>query len=173
MRIAFGAALPVGVGGARECFDLLLERYVSPERALEALQAASAPDLMAKSCAYLEPTAPAASVAFPVSTYRAWLWCSPLELPVPRSLEVVRKKKRKTLVVDDFLVGEMELAGAVVTFTLGGEAHGVPAPRRAALGVHGRLQRGSSMRATPKGSRWLRKPRPRSWKPRPAKSANG
>ena len=118
MRIAFGAALPVGVGGTRECFDLLLERYVSPERALEALQAASAPDLMAKSCAYLEPTAPAASVAFPVSTYRALLSCSPLELPVPRSLEVVRKKKRKTLVVDDFLVGEMELAGAVVTFTL-------------------------------------------------------
>ena len=37
---------------------------------------------------------------------------------MPRSLEVVRKKKRKTLVVDDFLVGEMELAGAVVTFTL-------------------------------------------------------
>ena len=73
---------------------------------------------MAKSCAYLEPTAPAASVAFPVSTYRALLSCSPLELPVPRSLEVVRKKKRKTLVVDDFLVGEMELAGAVVTFTL-------------------------------------------------------
>ena len=73
MKIAFGAALPVGVGGLHEVFDLQLTRYVAPERALEALQAASAPDLMAKECRYIEPGAPAASVAYPVSTYRALL----------------------------------------------------------------------------------------------------
>ena len=54
MKIAFGAALPVGVGGTRELFDLQMTRYVSPERALEALQAASVPDLMVKSCEYID-----------------------------------------------------------------------------------------------------------------------
>ena len=46
MRIAFGAALPVGVGGTAEFFDLFMRSYVAPDKALAALQAASAPDLM-------------------------------------------------------------------------------------------------------------------------------
>ena len=118
MKIAFGAALPVGVGGLHEVFDLQLTRYVAPERALEALQAASAPDLMAKECRYIEPGAPAASVAYPVSTYRALLSCAPASLPVPDEIAVVRKKKEKTLRVSDFVVGDFDLAGAVVTFSL-------------------------------------------------------
>ena len=63
MRIAFGAALPVGVGGtARGASTCSSTRYVAPERALEALQAASAPDLMAKACALPRAwRAPAAS----------------------------------------------------------------------------------------------------------------
>lgn len=118
MKIAFGAALPVGVGGSRECFDLQLERYVAPERVLEVLQATSAPDLMVKSCCYLEPSAPAASVAFPVSTYRALLSCAPAALPAPKEVRIVRKKKEKCLAVADFLVGDLSLTGAVVTFSL-------------------------------------------------------
>ena len=35
MRIAFGAALPVGVGGTAEIFDLFLTDYVPALRALE------------------------------------------------------------------------------------------------------------------------------------------
>ena len=112
MKIAFGAALPVGVGGLHEVFDLQLTRYVPPERALEALQAASAPDLMAKECRYIEASAPAASVAYPLSTYRALLSCAPDEITV------VRKKKEKVLRTAGFLVGGIELAGAVATFTL-------------------------------------------------------
>ena len=73
MRIAFGAALPVGVGGEREFYDLFLTRYVAPARCLEALRAASPDDLMALECAYVEHAAPAASVAYPVSAYRAEL----------------------------------------------------------------------------------------------------
>ena len=118
MKIAFGAALPVGVGGLHEVFDLQLTRYVAPERALEALQAASAPDLMAKECRYIEPGAPAASVAYPVSTYRALLSCAPAALPVPDEITVVRKKKEKVLRTADFLMGGIELAGAVATFAL-------------------------------------------------------
>lgn len=118
MKIAFGAALPVGVGGLHEVFDLQLTRYVSPEGALEALQAASPPDLMVKDCRYIEPGEPAASVAYPLSTYRALLSCAPAALPVPDEVTVVRKKKEKVLRVSDFLVGEMRVAGAVATFTL-------------------------------------------------------
>ncbi|MBC2890111.1 TIGR03936 family radical SAM-associated protein [Gordonibacter massiliensis (ex Traore et al. 2017)] len=118
MKIAFGAALPVGVGGLREVFDLQLTRYVPPEAALEALQAASPPDLMVKDCRYIEAGEPAASVAYPLSTYRALLSCAPAALPVPDEVTVVRKKKEKVLRVSDFLVGEMQVAGAVATFTL-------------------------------------------------------
>ena len=71
MRIAFGAALPVGVGGTHEFFDLFLERYVAPQKALDALKGAIADDLMVESCEYVEHSAPAASVAFPLCTYRA------------------------------------------------------------------------------------------------------
>ena len=118
MRIAFGAALPVGVGGTHEVFDLQLARYVAPEHALEALQNASAPDLMCKSCSYVEPRAAAASVAFPISTYRALLSFAPGKMPVPETVRVVRKRKEKVLSVADFLVGGIELAGAVATFSL-------------------------------------------------------
>ncbi len=118
MKIAFGAALPVGVGGVREIFDLQLTRYVAPEKALEALQAASAPDLMVKECRYIEAGDPAASVAYPVSTYRALLSCAPEHLLFPHEITVVRKKKEKVLHVPDFLAGDVELSGAVVTFSL-------------------------------------------------------
>lgn len=118
MKIAFGAALPVGVGGTAELFDLQLTRYVRPEEALEALQMASVPDLMPKSCEYIDAHAKAASVAYPIATYRALLSYAPAQVPVPEQVRVLRKKKEKVLVVQDFLVGEMELAGATLTFTL-------------------------------------------------------
>lgn len=118
MRIAFGAALPVGVGGTHEVFDLQLVRYVTPEVALDALQNASTSDLMCKSCTYIEPRAAAASVAFPVGTYRALLSYAPDSLAVPESVKVVRKRKEKVLNVADFLVGDMRVEGAVVTFAL-------------------------------------------------------
>ena len=104
MRIAFGAALPVGVGGAHEFFDLFLERYVAPQKCLEALRAASAADLMVQSCAYVEHSEPAASVAFPVCVYRVELSDAPERFEVPQTVTVVRKKKEKVLAVADFLV---------------------------------------------------------------------
>ena len=69
MKIAFGAALPVGVGSTCEIFDLQLTEYVAPAKALAALQAASVPELMVQECHYIEHNATAASVAFPFSTY--------------------------------------------------------------------------------------------------------
>ena len=39
MKIAFGPALPVGVGGTDEVFDVTLTAYVAPDKALSALKA--------------------------------------------------------------------------------------------------------------------------------------
>lgn len=118
MKIAFGAALPVGVGGTHELVDLQMTRYVPADEALRALQDASVPDLMVKACDYIEPHAPAASAAYPIATYRALLSRPPATFPVPEEVKVVRKKKEKVLRVDEFLVGEMEVSGAVVAFAL-------------------------------------------------------
>lgn len=118
MKIAFGAALPVGVGGTHELFDLQLVRYVPAEEALAALQTASVPDLMVTACDYIEPHAPAASAAYPIATYRALLSRPPASFAPPEEVTVIRKKKERVLRVDEFLVGEMNVLGAVVTFTL-------------------------------------------------------
>jgi len=97
MRIAFVAALPVGVGGTSEFFDLFLTDYVPPAKALAALQAASPADLMPTEACYVEPKAAAASVACPVSTYEVQLSAAPAALIVPETITVVRKKKEKAL----------------------------------------------------------------------------
>ena len=120
MKIAFGAALPVGVGSTCEIFDLQLTEYVAPAKALAALQAASVSDLMVQDCRYIEKSAPAASVAFPLSTYEA-IFDSPVpDIGVPESVTVVRKRKEKVLAVADYLVRPFELApdGMSATFTL-------------------------------------------------------
>ena len=96
MKIAFGAALPVGVGGTHELADLQMTRYVP----------------------VIEPHAPAASAAYPIAVYRALLSHPPTTFSVPDEVTVVRKKKEKVLCTADFLVGELELSGAVVTFSL-------------------------------------------------------
>lgn len=124
MRIAFGAALPVGVGSAAEVFDLLLLEYVPPAKALSALQGASSDDLMPTSCAYVEHNALAASVAFPLSTYEVEFSCAPERLVVPDEVRVMRKKKEKVLAVADFLVGDVALDGARASFTLEAKATG-------------------------------------------------
>lgn len=118
MRIAFGAALPVGVGGTREIFDVQLTRYIAPQKALEALRAATVADLPMHSCAYIENSAPAASVAFPKGTYRVVLSAPIDRLSVPCEITVVRKKKEKTLIVRDYLIGDVIVDGASCTFEL-------------------------------------------------------
>lgn len=118
MKIAFGAALPVGVGSTCEIFDLQLTEYVAPAKALAALQAASVPELMVQDCRYIEHTAKAASVAFPFSTYEA-VFDRPLSgFEVPETVTVVRKRKEKTLAVADYLAVPFAVDGVRATFTL-------------------------------------------------------
>jgi len=118
MKIAFGAALPVGVGSACEVFDLQLREYVAPGKALAALQQSSVPDLMVQDCRYIENNAPAASVAFPFSTYEARFSAPVASVAVPETITVVRKRKEKTLVVSEFLAEPFAVDGDCVTFTL-------------------------------------------------------
>lgn len=120
MRIAFGAALPVGVGSTCEIFDLQLLSYVAPERALKALQQASVAGLMIRACEYVEPQAPAASVAFPFSTYEVCFagLCSADAATIPSQVTVVRKRKEKVLEVGDYLCGPFEFFGDKARFTL-------------------------------------------------------
>ncbi len=118
MKIAFGAALPVGVGSTCEIFDLQLREYVAADKALAALQRASVADLMVQECRYIENSAPAASVAFPFSTYEV-RFCDPVSnIQVPESITVVRKRKEKVLVVGDYLAEPIVCEGMRATFTL-------------------------------------------------------
>lgn len=118
MKIAFGAALPVGVGGTRECFDLQMTRYIAPEKVTDALMEASVPDLMVTSCEYIGSRDLAASVAYPISTYRVVLSDTPEHLDVPDEITVVRKKKEKILDPAEFLVGEIDQNKNILVFTL-------------------------------------------------------
>ena len=118
MKIAFGAALPVGVGSTCEIFDVQLTSYVPPDKALDALQAASVPDLMVQECRYIEKAAAAASVAFPFSTYEVRFDGPIGHVDVPETITVVRKRKEKVLNVSEFLVQSFALAGDAATFTL-------------------------------------------------------
>lgn len=106
MKIAYGAALPVGIGSVCEIFDVTLADYVPADQAREALRAATVPDLMVEQCAYVEPRAKAASVAYPLSTYEVRLSRAVGELPVPEEVRIVRKRKERVLRVEDFLRGD-------------------------------------------------------------------
>ncbi|MDK7724659.1 TIGR03936 family radical SAM-associated protein [Slackia exigua] len=120
MKLAFGSALPVGVGGLAEIFDVTMTAFVPPAEALARLRAASAPDLMPYDVRYIDKTVKAASVAYPFSTYRVELadGADASVLKVPEEIVVVRKKKERHLIPTDFLAGGMHADGSTLTFTL-------------------------------------------------------
>lgn len=146
MKQAFGSALPVGVGGLEEIFDVSLTDYVPPEEALARLQTSSAPDLMPHAARYITKDETAASAAYPRSTYEALLEVSrsgdceidvlaaARALSVPSEIMVVRKKKERVLVPSEFIVDELEVEPAepgeegqeraLVRFTLESKASG-------------------------------------------------
>ena len=131
MRIAFGSALPVGVGSTCEMYDVFLTDYVRPTLALDRLCGASPADLYPSHCRYVETRDPAVSVAYPFSTYEVRLAlptfdasCTGVDtqqrdvgddfsvafgVEVPERIVVKRKKKEKTLVVADYLVSPIDV----------------------------------------------------------------
>ncbi len=73
---------------------------------------------MVTSCEYIGSRDLAASVAYPVSTYRVVLSGTPERLEVPQSITVVRKKKEKILDPREFLKGEIEQNKNILVFSL-------------------------------------------------------
>lgn len=130
MKQAFGAALPVGVGGTCEIFDVSLTEYVDPAEVLARLQAVSVAELWPLAAEYITKDDLAASVAYPICTYEAVIGRVGQEgeglegealaegLTVPEEIRVVRKKKEKILCPADFLIGGVEAQGDKLTFTL-------------------------------------------------------
>lgn len=117
MKISFGSALPVGVGGKNEIYDVYLKDYVNPDAALRSLQASSPKDLFPHHAKYIDNSSPAASVAYPIGVYLGCL-SSPLELSVPKTIEVVKKKKTKVVNIEDHLRGDVAVEGSSVRFAL-------------------------------------------------------
>lgn len=110
MRIAFGTALPVGVGGTSEIFDLVLTQDLEPEDVCEALQQMSPANLYCRSVERITSRDPAATIAYPFSVYDATLPADaagvlPDEWIIPESVIVARENKTKTYPVADYLCG--------------------------------------------------------------------
>lgn len=119
MKIAFGSALPVGVGGLNECFDLQLTRYIAPQQVLEALKKSSVADLMVFDCRLVSAREPSPSVAYPLSVYCAeFSRPIPDDLIVPTAITVIRKKKEKELQVNEFLAKGPTYENTLMNFTL-------------------------------------------------------
>lgn len=121
MRISFGSALPVGVGGTCEIFDVILSQRVDEDIALAKMQQASVPDMAILSCSYIGLRESAASVAYPLSTYRVWASAPIKSVAIPRSITVMRKRRERILDPADFLVGGLTVNGNTLEFTL--ESH--------------------------------------------------
>ena len=71
MKIAFGPALPVGVGGLDEYFELWLTTYVPPQEALALLRASTVEDLPVLAVAYVPDDAPSLTADLVLYSYRA------------------------------------------------------------------------------------------------------
>lgn len=119
MKIAFGSALPVGIGGERELFDVYLTSFIAPEDAHIALRDASVPDLFILACEYIERSAPAASNAYPISVYEVRFEGSLVgPLMPPPLITVMRKGKEKVLTVPDYLLAGPTVEGDTIKFAL-------------------------------------------------------
>lgn len=144
MKIAFGEALPVGVGGLHECFDLSLTRYIPAEEVVDALKKASVEDLMVFEGDYVGRKEAAPSVAFPLSTYRVELSQIPKAEPiVPETVTVIRKKKERRLVVREYLLNDIVWDGPIGEFSLLAKPTGSLRPDRlldAVLTGHERIR---------------------------------
>lgn len=137
MRIAFGSALPVGVGGTAEIFDVFLTEQVSPSKALSALQKSCVPDMMVIDCAYIDRRATAASVAYPFSLYRIRANTALHSLVLPDTITVMRKKKERTLIVDEYVWQKPMIDPLDTTcFTVGLEAKSTGSLRPDVLVTH-------------------------------------
>lgn len=128
LRINFGSALPIGVGGTQEFFDVYLTAPVDPQDALLSLQKVCTPDLMVYSCERIEQDASLPFLALPFSTYRAVLSYAPEQINIPEHVignytfrdPATRNEevRHRVLQTSDFLAGDVSLCGTELSFVL-------------------------------------------------------
>ncbi len=119
MKVSFGPALPCGAAGLGEYLDLRLREYIAPDVALEAMKAASVPDLAPVACNYIDVHADAVTVAFPLSDWEAHLAGASLadvqdafaRLAQRGYIEIERKSKKRRGKME---IKRIELAGRLV-----------------------------------------------------------
>ena len=124
MKLSFGSALPVGVGGDQEIFDVNLTEYVDPQEALSRLVQSSPEDLAPLTCAYVTRDVPAASVIYPLSTYKVQFSGDPSGLVLPDEVVVTRKRKERRFDPREYLVGDIQISGTNMVFTLESKPEG-------------------------------------------------
>ena len=69
MRMAFGPALPVGVAGTNEYFDVWLTRYTDAQDVCAALRRSAPPDLQADDAYYVAQKAPSLASSLVIAHY--------------------------------------------------------------------------------------------------------
>ncbi len=104
MKISFGSALPVGIGSTCEIFDIFLKEKMSEDEILPRLQKSTVQDLPIVSASYISHALPAASVAYPLHTYRVECETTPTYFKAPDTITVIRKRKEKILIPDEFII---------------------------------------------------------------------
>lgn len=114
MKIAFSAALPVGMGSYDEYFDLTMTTYLPAHTCLERLQASAPGDLMVRDAAFVNPRARALTAALVVSSYEITLFGVDLSSEMilaaldrvinEGSISYVKKEKLKQVSLDDKIV---------------------------------------------------------------------
>lgn len=114
MKIAFSAALPVGMGSYDEYFDLTMTTYLPTQSCLERLQTAAPGDLMVRDAAFVNPRARALTAALVLSSYEITLFGKDLTLNMVTgaihrvieegSISYVKKEKLKQVTLGDKIV---------------------------------------------------------------------
>ena len=108
MRISFGPALSVGIESKSQVFDVLLSRYIAPDKCLASLKKASADCLMPLDASYVDNNNGFETSG--INSFEAEVKGKISSLDIPKQIEVVKKKKTKVLDVDKYLDGDVEIS---------------------------------------------------------------
>ncbi|MCD8199763.1 MAG: TIGR03936 family radical SAM-associated protein [Coriobacteriaceae bacterium] len=142
MKVAFGPALPVGIGSEMELLDLRLREYLNPDEAMRRLQEAGTDDLQVTDCAYISLDASSVTVAYPLFDWEALL--ADADAGTVRAafdallergyIEVIRKKQMRRVDFDGRLVGDLQIeqegSDVALRFTTRNQASGALRPDR-------------------------------------------
>lgn len=128
MKIAYSAALPVGVASEEEYFDVWLTEYIPAEELLPRLQAAAPPNLMVKAASFVGLKEKSLTAALTISVYTINLITGNILISELKDaindvlsqgyIEYLRKDKVKRVALENKIAAPVELAQEGDTITL-------------------------------------------------------